>query len=187
MPDRMTPEQRHECMSHIKSKDTRPEILVRRWLFSHGFRFRKNDKRLPGCPDIVLPKYRTVIFINGCFWHGHINCRIYVKPQSNCEFWEEKIHRNMLRDARNQAHLAALNWYVITIWECELRNNSFERTMKDTCDRIRHNADLWQEECLDIKRRKQYSRFKLILEKEKERLLLEETMAQIENLQVFQL
>ena len=88
MPDKMTPQQRHNCMSHIRSKNTRPEVLVRQYLHAAGFRFRIHVKKLPGCPDVVLPKYRTCIFVNGCFWHGHRGCRYAARPKSNAEFWQ---------------------------------------------------------------------------------------------------
>ena len=116
-------------MSRIKSKNTKPEELVRKYLFSHGFRYRKNDKRLPGTPDIVLPKYRTVIFVNGCFWHGHNQCRYFVIPKSNTEFWVDKINKNIERDALNTEKLLSLEWNVITIWECELKKDKREDTL----------------------------------------------------------
>jgi len=116
----MTKEQRHRCMSHIRSKDTRPEVLVRKSLFAAGLRYRLNVKALPGTPDIVLKKYHTIILINGCFWHGHEGCRHFVLPQTNRQFWEEKISRNRRRDTAVLARLEALGWKVITVWECEL-------------------------------------------------------------------
>lgn len=119
--DVLTPEQRHRCMSHIRSSNTRPERIVRRFLFACGMRFRKNVKALPGTPDIVLRKYRTVIFVNGCFWHGHEACKYYHLPKSNTAFWRDKISRNRQRDARNVAQLQHLGWHVIVIWECELK------------------------------------------------------------------
>lgn len=119
--DVLTPEQRHRCMSHIRSSNTRPERMVRRFLFACGMRFRKNVKALPGTPDIVLRKYRTVIFVNGCFWHGHEACKYYHLPKSNTAFWRDKISRNRQRDARNVAQLQHLGWHVIVIWECELK------------------------------------------------------------------
>ena len=121
MPDKLTPEQRHRCMASIRSKDTKPEVIVRKFLFAHGYRFRIHVKRLPGTPDIVLKKYRTCIFVNGCFWHGHKGCRYATKPQTNPEFWEAKIARNRHRDEVTEAHLEALGWTVITVWECELK------------------------------------------------------------------
>ena len=108
-------------MAQIHSKNTKPEALVGKYLFSCGLRYRKNDKRYPGHPDMVFPKYRTVIFINGCFWHKHIGCRYYVPPKSNVEFWEEKLETNRLRDERNIIKLAGSGWKVIVVWECELK------------------------------------------------------------------
>ena len=116
-------------MSQIKSQSTKPEKVVRKYLFTHGFRYRKNDRRLPGTPDIVLPKYRTVIFVNGCFWHGHNQCRYFVIPKSNTEFWVDKINKNIARDAVNTDKLVSLGWNVITIWECELKKDKREDTL----------------------------------------------------------
>lgn len=116
-------------MSRIKGKDTKPEVIVRKYLFSKGLRFRKNDKRLPGTPDIVLPKYKTVIFVNGCFWHKHEGCKYFKWPENNKEFWKEKIEANVLRDFINYNKLKADGWKVIIIWECELKKNCFFDTM----------------------------------------------------------
>ena len=124
MPDILTPSQRHICMSSIRGKNTKPEILVRKGLHARGFRFRLHNKKLPGSPDIVLPKYGVAIMVNGCFWHGHKGCRYATKPKTNVEFWETKIARNRHRDEVTTAHLEALGWTVMTIWECELRNSS---------------------------------------------------------------
>lgn len=124
MQDVLTPSQRHHCMSSIRGKNTKPEILVRKSLHARGFRFRLHNKKLPGSPDIVLPKYGVAIMVNGCFWHGHKGCRYATKPKSNVEFWETKIARNKHRDEVTAAHLEALGWTVITIWECELRTRS---------------------------------------------------------------
>ena len=124
MADILTPIQRHSCMSRIHGKDTKPEIRVRKGLHRHGFRFRLQDRRLPGRPDITLPKYGVAIMVNGCFWHGHKGCRYATKPRTNPEFWETKIERNRHRDEVTTAHLEALGWTVITVWECELRGKS---------------------------------------------------------------
>ena len=124
MPDSLTPAQRHVCMSRIRGKDTKPEILVRKGLHAGGFRFRLQDRRLPGRPDIVLPKYGVAIMVNGCFWHGHKGCRYATRPKSNSEFWQAKIQRNKHRDEVTFAHLEALGWHVIVVWECELRRNA---------------------------------------------------------------
>ena len=197
MTDTMTPEQRHRCMSHIRSKATKPELLVRQWLWSHGYRYRLNVKSVPGKPDIVLRPYRTAIFVNGCFWHGHQlrfaqmydvrgmkleeprsgnnlrssesreqsqaslsyaemkECRRsqdprdlasaereqenkYIPsspcckiPQTNRSFWVEKIHRNQKRDQRNYALLQDNGWQVIVVWECQLKSDKIERTMRE--------------------------------------------------------
>lgn len=124
MADILTSSQRSHCMSRIRGKNTKPEILVRKGLHARGFRFRLHNKKLPGSPDIVLPKYGVAIMVNGCFWHGHKGCRYATKPKSNVEFWETKIARNKHRDEVTAAHLEALGWTVITIWECELRTSS---------------------------------------------------------------
>lgn len=129
MPDVMTPQQRHVCMSHIRSKNTKPEQLVRQALWHKGFRYRLHVKDLPGKPDIVLPKYKAAIFINGCFWHGHDGCKDFVIPKSNTAFWLEKIGKNKERDARDGIALASAGWKVITIWECELKKPVFEATL----------------------------------------------------------
>lgn len=118
--DKITPEQRHYTMSRIRGKDTKPEVLVRQYLFAQGLRFRKNDKRYPGHPDIVLPKFKTIIFVNGCFWHGHEGCSKFVMPKSNIQFWQDKIARNKARDVADVAALEDMGWRVITLWECEI-------------------------------------------------------------------
>jgi DNA mismatch endonuclease (patch repair protein) len=121
MSDIFTIKKRSEIMSNISGKETKPEILVRKFLFAHGFRYRKNDKRYPGKPDIVLPKYKTTIFINGCFWHGH-NCQAGKLPETRKEFWKNKISGNIERDKKNKAALQKQGWKVIIIWQCELKN-----------------------------------------------------------------
>ena len=123
-------------MSRIRGKDTKPEMLVRKYLFSRGFRFRKNDKRYPGRPDIVLPKYRTVVFVNGCFWHGHEGCKYFVWPKSNVEFWRNKIETNTKRDRENYRRLRDMGWNIVIIWECELKKNVFEDTMARVVSQI---------------------------------------------------
>ena len=120
--DRLTKEQRHRCMSAIKRKNTKPELLVRKFLFSRGFRYRLNHPRLPGHPDIVLRKYRTVIFVNGCFWHGH-DCR-NTRPSENKEYWQKKCERNMKHDKDVTAMFEARGWKVLRIWECELKKRN---------------------------------------------------------------
>ena len=126
----MTKEQRHCCMSAIPGKGTKPEIVVRRFLFSRGFRYRLNHPRLPGHPDLVLRKYRTVIFVNGCFWHGHEGCKHFRLPKTNVEFWQNKINKNKKRDIIEQQKLAEMGWHCITIWECQLKQNIRNKTLE---------------------------------------------------------
>ena len=115
-------------MSHIRSKNTKPEEIVRKYLFSKGYRFRKNDKRYPGKPDIVLPKYHVAIFVHGCFWHRHEGCKDATTPKTRTEFWLEKFDKNVKNDQIKQEKLRELGWKVIVIWECELKR-SFQETM----------------------------------------------------------
>ncbi len=140
--DKITPEQRHYTMSRIRGKDTKPEILVRQYLFARGFRFRKNDKRYPGHPDIVLPKYRTMVFVNGCFWHGHEGCKYYTVPKSNTDFWVSKIKRNQERDRNDREDLESKGWNVITIWECQLEKKVREKTLEGLVLEIRQEGSI---------------------------------------------
>ena len=117
-------------MSHIRYRNTKPEILVRKYLFAHGFRYRKNVKTLPGTPDIVLPKYKTVVFVNGCFWHGHIGCKYAHLPETNAEFWKQKIEANQERDIQEQCQLRESGWNVIQIWQCELKPKNRIQTLQ---------------------------------------------------------
>ena len=126
--DKLSAEQRHKNMAAIHSKDTKPEMIVRKGLWSRGFRYRLNSPKLPGHPDLVLKKYRTCIFVNGCFWHGHEGCCKI--PNTNQEFWEAKIKRNQERDIETQKRLAEMGWHCITIWECELKPSKREQTLK---------------------------------------------------------
>lgn len=136
MADNHTKEIRSKNMSHIRSTNSKPEEIVRKHLFSHGFRYRKNVRKLPGCPDIVLAKYKTVIFVNGCFWHKH-DCPRFVWPSSNQEYWESKILRNVERDKQNAALLEELGWNIVVVWECELKKSVREQTLKKLADAIK--------------------------------------------------
>lgn len=130
MADIKTKESRSYNMSRIGGKDTKPEEIVRKYLFSKGFRYRKNVRNLPGSPDLVLPKYRTVVFVNGCFWHGHEGCKYFVWPKSNAEFWRKKIEANISRDQRKEAQLKDMGWNVLVVWECELRPPRRQATLE---------------------------------------------------------
>lgn len=132
-------------MSRIRSKNTKPEELVRKYLFSQGFRYRKNDARLPGKPDIVLPKYKIVIFVNGCFWHAHESCKYFVWPKNNADFWKKKIEGNIQRDSCNYRLLAQQGWKIIVVWECELKKKVVEQTLEKLVKEIK------KEEGFDIK------------------------------------
>jgi DNA mismatch endonuclease (patch repair protein) len=118
-------------MSMIKGKNTKPEIMVRKFLFQNGFRYRVNYSKLPGKPDIVLPRYKTVIFVNGCFWHGHEGCKYFVIPKTRTDWWLEKINGTIERDRKNISELETLGWEVLTIWECELKPEKRARTLED--------------------------------------------------------
>ena len=135
MADNLPKDIRKKNMSHIRSTNSKPEEIVRKYLFSKGFRYRKNVRTLPGCPDIVLPKYHTVIFVNGCFWHKH-DCGRFVWPSSNTEYWVPKITRNVERDAENYKKLAELGWKVLVVWEFELKKKNRENRLTALCEEI---------------------------------------------------
>lgn len=140
MADNHSKEVRSLNMSHIRSTNSKPEEIVRKYLFSKGFRYRKNVRSLPGTPDIVLPKYRTVIFVNGCFWHKH-DCPRFVWPASHQEYWRQKILKNVERDRRNAEVLRTLGWNVITVWECTLKKKVREKTLEYLCVEIKGEHD----------------------------------------------
>ncbi len=123
-------------MSQIKGKNTKPEILVRKFLFSRGFRYRLHLKDLPGKPDIVLPKYKTVIFINGCFWHGHENCKYFVIPKTRTDWWLNKIYGNKQKDGENFIQLSKIGWKIVTIFECELKRDKLNNTLNRLLDEL---------------------------------------------------
>ncbi len=124
MADVMTRERRSRCMAAIHGRDTKPEMTVRRFLFAKGLRYRVNNRKLPGSPDVVLKKYKTVVFIDGCFWHGHEGCKYYRLPKSNTDFWRHKIAMNIARDYANNVDLRLAGWRVIRVWECEVRTKA---------------------------------------------------------------
>ncbi len=134
--DPLTPEQRSKNMAAIKSKDTKPELIVRKYLWANGYRYRKTTKLLPGKPDIVLLKYRTCIFINGCFWHGHDDCKLYRLPKTNTEFWINKVTRNKERDSQVIEKLNSLGWNCLIVWECQLKPNKREATLRELTGKL---------------------------------------------------
>ena len=139
--DNRSKEARSQNMAHIPSKNTKPEDTVRKYLFSHGFRYRKNVASLPGNPDIVLPKYKTVVFVNGCFWHGHEGCKWFVPPKTNTEFWNAKFKYNIERDKRNYSLLSEMGWKVLIVWECEIRHSDSIVTLEKLTEQIKQRSD----------------------------------------------
>lgn len=144
MPDFLSSDQRHRNMAAIHSSSTKPEVKLRHELWRRGFRYRKNDKRLPGSPDIVLPRYRTVLFVHGCFWHGHKGCKKYTVPKTNTEFWIEKVRRNQNRDEKVWRDLESENWEVVIVWECELENKRFGETVERVEKEILRNGETYR-------------------------------------------
>ncbi|QUI93565.1 DNA mismatch endonuclease Vsr [Prevotella denticola] len=136
--DTLLRQQRHDNMAAVKGRDTKPEMIVRKYLWRCGFRYRVNSPRLPGHPDIVLRKYRTCIFVNGCFWHGHEGCRYYVVPKTHTDFWVKKVARNKERDRREQQQLARMGWHCITVWECELKKGKRKQTLASLAYTLNH-------------------------------------------------
>lgn len=143
MSDKHTPVQRHRNMAAIHSASTKPELTLRLALWHQGFRYRINDKSLPGRPDIVLPKYRTAIFVHGCFWHGHKDCNYYTVPKTNTEFWMAKVARNQERDQEVWRKLEAKGWSVIIVWECQLKKANLEETIDRVAAEIVRNGELY--------------------------------------------
>ncbi|MCP9750451.1 very short patch repair endonuclease [Ferruginibacter sp. HRS2-29] len=138
MADIFTKEKRSEVMGKIRAKHTKPEMIVRKYLFSQGFRYRLHQKNLPGSPDIVLKRYNTAVIINGCFWHGHDACDTFKMPKTRVEFWNAKINRNRERDSNDFLRLKKLGWKVITVWECELKKNEKDKTLENLKENIIH-------------------------------------------------
>ena len=137
--DNRSKEARSRNMSNIPSKNTKPEETVRKYLFEKGFRYRKNVSKLPGKPDIVLPKYKTAVFVNGCFWHGHEGCKYFVPPKTNTEFWYAKFKYNQERDERNYQKLRDFGWRILIVWECEIRHGDADKRLKLLVEEIKFN------------------------------------------------
>lgn len=167
MSDVLTPDQRHRNMAAIHSSSTRPEIILRRALWRLGFRYRINVKYLPGKPDIVLPKYRTVIFVHGCFWHGHKDCKKYSIPKSNIDFWTIKIARNQQRDQDSWRQLEAKGWNVLIVWECELKKSRLVDTVERVTVTIKQNGVSYC--CAKDDRRKIREEYKSLRQAQKEK------------------
>lgn len=146
MSDTLTPDQRHRNMAVIHSDSTRPELKLRHALWRLGFRYWKNDRKLPGKPDIVLPKYRSVIFVHGCFWHGHKDCKYYTIPKTNTDFWVTKVARNKERDQEVWRKLEAKGWYVIIVWECQLKKGRIDETVERVVTEIVKNGEAYHAE-----------------------------------------
>ena len=174
MADRLTTEERSELMSHIRSVNTKPEIALRRALWRRGFRYRVNVKGLPGSPDIVLPKHRTVVFVHGCFWHGHNGCKEFTVPKTNTEFWVKKVARNQERDQEVWRKLEAKGWSVVIVWECELVKAKFDGTVERVTGEIIENGELYRKhrqerrEAMELRRQEQ-----IMAEKKRDSLMAE--------------
>lgn len=140
MADVVSTEKRSWIMSRIRGKNTKPELWVRRFLHAHGLRFRLHRRDLPGCPDLVLPRYKTAVFVNGCFWHGHKGCRKAHLPKSNTAWWQAKLDRNRAGDIKNRKALKRLGWQVLTVWECRLSKRKQEATLLRLLEAIDANG-----------------------------------------------
>ena len=174
MSDRLTSFQRHHNMSQIRSFNTKPELRLRRALWRRGFRYRVNVKGLPGSPDIVLAKYRTVIFVHGCFWHGHRGCKYYTVPKTNTEFWVAKVARNQERDQEVWRQLEAKGWSVVIVWECELKKKVLDETVERVAAEIVRNGEIYRCAQNERRRAREAYRFEQKARKEKEIALLNE-------------
>ena len=174
MSDTLTPDQRHRNMAAIHSASTKPELKLRQALWRLGFRYRVNDKKLPGKPDIVLPRYRTVIFVHGCFWHGHKDCKFYTVPKTNTEFWTAKITRNKERDQEVWRQLEAKGWSVIIVWECQLKKAALDETIGRVRAEILRNGELYLSAQEERRRSREAYRQMRRQQQEKEAALLEE-------------
>lgn len=165
MSDTLSPALRHYTMSRVRSSNTKPEVRLRHALWSQGFRYKVNDKRLPGKPDIVLPKYRSVIFVHGCFWHGHSGCSKYTIPKTNTDFWVNKVNRNRERDQEVWRHLEAKGWHVIIVWECELEKKQLEETVARIGPEIIENGHLSSQKQLERKASREKRKIELEIRK----------------------
>lgn len=174
MADRLSKEERSELMSHIRSVNTKPEVALRRALWQRGFRYRVNVKNLPGSPDIVLPKHRTVVFVHGCFWHGHNGCKEFTVPKTNTEFWVKKVARNQERDQEVWRNLEAKGWSVVIVWECELVKAKFDGTVERVTGEIIENGELYRKHRQERREARELRRQEQIMaEKKRDSLMAE--------------
>lgn len=174
MADRLSKEERSELMSHIRSVNTKPEVALRRALWRRGFRYRVNVKNLPGSPDIVLPKHRTVVFVHGCFWHGHNGCKEFTVPKTNTEFWVKKVARNQERDQEVWRKLEAKGWSVVIVWECELVKAKFDGTVERVTGEIIENGELYRKHRQERRETRELRRQEQIMaEKKRDSLMAE--------------
>lgn len=176
MPDVLTQDQRHRNMAAIHSASTKPELHLRHALWRLGFRYRVNVKDLPGSPDIVLPKYRTVIFVHGCFWHGHKGCKYYSVPKTNTEFWTAKVARNQERDQKVWRQLEAKGWFVIIVWECQMKSAVLEETISRVEAEILRNGEILQQAKKDRRKARETYRQEQRARKEREAALMAELL-----------
>lgn len=174
MADRHTKEQRSHNMAAIHSSSTQPELSLRHALWRQGFRYLINDKHLPGRPDIVLPRYRTAIFVHGCFWHGHNGCKYYNVPKTNTEFWAAKIARNKERDQEVWRKLEAKGWSVIIVWECQLKKANFEKTINWITTVIIKNGETYLAIQEERRKNREVYRLERRTRQKRESLLMEE-------------
>ena len=168
MADIVSKEQRHFIMSQVHSASTKPETILRKFLWRQGFRYRVNVRRLPGSPDIVLSKYRTVIFVHGCFWHGHKGCKSASIPKSNTDFWTAKIARNQERDQEVWRQLEAKGWYVIIVWECQLKKAVLDETISKVSEEIYHNGEAIQQTAEERKKAREVYQLEMRSRRERE-------------------
>lgn len=174
MADFLSSEERSIRMSRIRSVSTKPELLLRHAIWHRGFRYRVNAKNLPGKPDIVLPKYRTVIFVHGCFWHGHKGCKVYSVPKTNTDFWMAKVTRNQERDQEVWRKLEAKGWSVIIVWECQLKKDKLDETIDRVATEIVRNGEMYRAAQEERRVAREEYRQEIWGRKERERALLEE-------------
>ena len=181
MSDNRTPLQRHQNMAAIHPVSTKPERMLRNVLWRQGFRYRNNEKDLPGSPDIVLPKYRTAIFVHGCFWHGHKDCKYYTVPKTNTEFWKAKVARNQERDQEVWRQLEAKGWFVIIVWECQLKKAHLEETVEAVSAEIRRNGETLKKDKEERRKAQEAYREEQKARKAKESSLLAEVKESLHN------